>query len=398
MAGRTEYDIIVLGVGAMGSACCLELARRGVRVLGVERFTIGHALGSSHGESRIFRVAYYEHPDYVPLLQRARKRWLSLQEQAGQTLFHPGGGLWIGPPDHHLIAGTLDTARRHRLPHEVLDAGSLASRYPFIRPLPDDVGFFEQDAGTLLPERAVTAMARLAREAGAAILENVRALHWRERGDEIILTTDRGEFCAGHLILSAGAWSSAVLEPLLTADEQRDAPRDDDRAPGGLALRVSRQPAVWFAMRDAVRFRPQVTPCWGVARAADSFYYGFPCVNTVGTAKVSIHIAGETCDPETVLRIVRHDEVALLKRFLDQTFPGVYGEAIASTVCLYTNSPDGHFIIDRHPTHRRVTVACGFSGHGFKFAPVVGEALADLATTGRTNLPIGFLSAARFRS
>ncbi|MCL4210843.1 MAG: N-methyl-L-tryptophan oxidase [Phycisphaeraceae bacterium] len=398
MAGRAEYDIIVLGVGAMGTACCLELARRGERVLGVERFTIGHALGSSHGESRIFRVAYYEHPDYVPLLQRARKQWLTLQEQAGETLFHPSGGLWIGPPDHHLIAGTLDTAGRHGLPHEVLDAGSLVSRYPFIRPMPDDVGFFEQDAGTLLPERAVTAMARLAREAGAAILDNTRALHWREQDDEVIVITDRGEFRAGHLILSAGAWSSDVIEPRGSVDELRDAERRGSSAPGGLALRVSRQPAVWFAMRDPIRFRPRVTPCWGVARAVDSFYYGFPCVNDHGTGKVSLHFAGETCDPETLPRRVRPDEIAALKRFLDLTFPGVYGEAVASSVCLYTNSPDGHFIIDRHPIHRRVTIACGFSGHGFKFAPVVGEALADLATRGRTDLPIGFLAAARFRA
>jgi len=377
MADR--YDTIVFGVGAMGAAACLELARRGDRVLGLERFALPHEFGSSHGQSRIFRIAYFEHPDYVPLLLRARERWLAIGRDAGEDLLLQTGGLWLGRPEDELIAGTRRAAEQHDLHHEVLSTEEVARRHPEFRVPAGHVGFFEADAGTLRPEAAVFAMARLAREAGATIHTRERISDWNADAKRVVLRTDRGVYEAERLVITAGAWSMSALADL------------------GASLAVTRHPTAWFRVRDRSPFDPATFPCWALVRDSSSFFYGFPLIDGDERMKIALHGPGESTDPDNVNRALRDDEAAMFRAALEALLPAAAGPLAGASVCLYTSSADGHPVVDRHPIHENVVFACGFSGHGFKLAPVVGEALADLSRGGRSDLPVGFLGLARFQ-
>jgi len=371
----SSFDVIVIGVGAMGSATCFELARRGVRVLGIEQFDIPHALGSSHGQSRMIRSAYYEHPDYVPLLKRAYERWHELEELSGQKLLHLTGGIYIGPPNGEVVSHSLAAARQHGLPHEVLDARSLSRRYPQFKVPESWAALLEPQAGFLRPEATIATYALQALRAGATLHGRERVIEWSS--DTVV--TDRARYHADRLIFCGGAWSSKLLQGF------------------NIALKVTRQALGWFWPNDPKPLALGMLPVWAIDLGHDLLFYGFPMMDDVPGLKAALHSPGEATDPDRVDRDYRAADEEAIRSRLRQLIPAADGELLSMRTCMYTYSPDSHFIIDHHPEHANVTIACGFSGHGFKFASVIGEILADLAMHGSTKLPAQFLSLNRFK-
>ena len=362
----------------MGAATCWALARQGHRVLGLEQFDIPHARGSSHGYSRMTRMAYCEHPDYVPLVRRANALWAELEAESGEKLLHLVGGLYLGPADRGVVPGSLLAAQRHGLAHEPLDAGALRRQFPQFL-LPEDwVGLFEPAAGFLLPELAISALVAGALHRGAVIHGHEAVRSWHADAGGVSVTTDQGSYTAAKLVFSGGAWSSRLVRDL------------------GVELVVTRQILGWVWPREPERFKLGALPVWMIDGGDDGAYYGFPMMTLSPGFKLAYHGDLRPTDPDDVERAILPGDEATFRRCLERFIPSANGPVLAIRTCLYTNSPDEHFIIDRHPAHDRVVVAAGFSGHGFKFASVIGEALADLATTGRSSLPIGFLSLSRF--
>jgi len=372
------YDVAVVGLGTMGSSACYHLARRGLKVLGLEQFDIPNALGAHHGHSRMIRMAYFEHPDYVPLLQRAYELWSELETQANTRLLHLTGGLYMAPPESPLIKGSLASAKTHDLAYELLSCDDIKLRYPPFQ-IPDHfVGFFESKAGFLIPEKVVAAHIELALRAGAQLQGHEPVRGWQEDGSAVEVRTDRGTYRAKHVIFSGGAWSNQLLTDL------------------GVPLTVTRQIWAWFWPKDPDRFSLGRFPCWFIETEPDFGHYGFPMMPDSPGFKIAHHKPGVETSPDQVVRELLPGDEQSLRPVLQRYIPDADGSLLAIRVCLYTNSPDSFFIIDRHPRHSRVTLACGFSGHGFKFGSVVGEALADLATQGQTELPIQFLGLSRF--
>jgi sarcosine oxidase len=379
MPARNSHDVIVVGLGAMGSATAYQLAARGVRVLGLEQFDVPHALGSSHGSSRMIRLAYYEHADYVPLLRRAYTLWHQLEAECGRTIIHVTGGLYMGPPASPVVSGSLDAARRHGLSHETLDAAAVAKRFPQFH-LPDDYrAMLDPDAGFVMPERAVGAYCDLAMRRGAELHGREPVLEWRADRAGVTVRTPRATYAAGHVVFCGGPWSGTLVRDL------------------GVPLAVSRQVQAWVWPRRPERFDLGRMPVWAIDLPDDSFPYGFPLHRDGAPGlKLAFHGRGPTVDPDTVSREPAPEDELALRPILQRFLPDADGPLLSLRVCLYTNSPDHAFIVDRHPTVPNVTLACGFSGHGFKFASVMGAAIADLATTGASPLPVGFLGLGRF--
>lgn len=369
------YDVIVAGLGAAGSAAAAEAAARGARVLGLERFARGHALASHHGRTRITRLAYFEHPDYVPLLRRAWARWRELEAEADQTLLVETGGVYAGPPDDELVAGSLASAREHGLEVERLTSAEVRERFPALRLGEGMAAVFERQAGLLIPERCVAAQLDRAERAGAALRFEEPALEWSADGSGIRVRTASGEYAADRLILAAGAWTDRLVADL------------------ALPLRVERVPLHWFEPADPASFAR--LPVY-ILSTEDGHFYGFPYLADQGL-KVARHGDGDLTDPDALDRGHRPADEQRVRRFIRRYLPGGDGRLRESTVCMYTRTPDGHFIIDRHPRDEQVVIASPCSGHGFKFASAVGEILADLALTGRTQLPIGLFALSRFR-
>lgn len=369
-------EIIVVGVGAMGAAACYQLAARGARVLGIEQFDIPHNLGSSHGLSRIIRQAYFEHPDYVPLLRRAYELWRELEKLSGRRLLHLTGALYAGPESCELIGGSLRAAKLHHLPCEMLSHRDAMSRFGQFAIPNDHVALWEPQAGFLEPEQCIAAYVQAARDAGAVIHAREAVRSWSANGQGVVVQTDRARYRADQIIFCAGAWSGKLLADL------------------GVNLVVTRQAMAWFDVPDPRSFRSDRFPVWAFDRPAGGIYYGFP--HDSAGVKAAVHFPGQAVDPDQVDRRSREEDVAEVRQFIQSRIQGV-GALREQRICLYTNSPDGHFIIDRHPRHERVLLACGFSGHGFKFASVVGQILADLALDSHTHLPAQFLSLARFK-
>ena len=372
----SAYDAIVLGLGAMGSATAYHLARRGTRVLGLDAYPRGHTQGSSHGRSRIIREAYFEAPEYVPLVQRAYHLWRELEAECGQALLTLTGGLNLGAPESELVTGALASARQHQLPYEYLNAAEITARFPGFRPPEDAVAVYEPNAGILAPEACVGAHLDLAMRHGAVLQFNEPVRHWSADGAGVRVDTAQGTYQAARLVIAAGPWSAAVLAGL------------------GLPLTVQRIVNVHFAPAEPDRFAPGRCPIY-ILSVLEGEYYGFPALPGQGV-KFGRHDTGEVCTPATIRRMVDEGEVAALRAVLDRYLPGAGGDALWTLTCMYTNTPDRHFILDRHPAHEQVVYGCGFSGHGFKFSSVIGEILADLALDGATKHPIGFLSATRF--
>lgn len=358
MAAR--FDVIVVGLGAMGAAAACQLAARGVSVLGLDRFTPPHDLGSSHGQTRIIREAYAEHPDYVPLVQRAYELWSELSSASGRELLRQTGGLMLGRPDGSMVQGILASARRHGLAHQVLTADEAAQRFPIVRPADNMVAVWEPRAGVVFCEQAIAAQLGLASREGATLLFHEPALRWSATRGGIEVETAHEVYHAGALILAAGAWMPQVAADL------------------GLPLPVERQVLHWFAPRDrAADFGADVCPVYIWQYAADDWFYGFP--NFGDGVKVAFYRTPEPVDPDAVDRAVTPADVSRLRDVADRYMPALAGRHRRSQVCLYTMAPDGHFVLGPHPAHPHVLVASPCSGHGFKFSPAIGEALADLA-------------------
>ena len=357
----SRFDVIVAGLGAMGSAVTLELARRGLTVAGFDRYSPPHTLGSSHGGSRIIREAYFEHPLYVPLVQRAYESWSALEQQCGETLYLRTGGLMIGAPGCDLVEGSLASARLHGLAHEVLEAASIRERYPALHARDDMVGVFEPRAGILFPERCIAAQMALAASAGAALHRDEPIVRWEPEGEGVRVFTAHRELQAKTLVVATGAW----LEQLV------DAP--------SMPLAIERQVLYWFKPRsNAAAFLPERCPIhlWQFERG--EFFYGFPELGQ--GIKLARHHHGATTTADTIDRVVGDDEVDDIRMLARRFVPDAEGELQSSAVCMYTNTPDEHFRIDWLDGRQRVLVVSACSGHGFKFAPVIGEIAADLAT------------------
>lgn len=364
------YDVILAGLGAMGSAAAFHLARRGRRVLGLDRFAPPHALGSSHGQTRIIREAYFEHPAYVPLVQRAYELWAELEQFSGRRLLRQTGGLLLGAPDGVVISGARRSALEHRLRHQLLTRQEVQRRYPAFEPDEEMIGLWEPRAGFLYAEACVEAHLSGARAHGAELKFDEPVKCWAPEGAGVRVTTPRGTYPAGQLVITAGPWVMTLLADLR------------------LPLTVERQVLFWFDPgQGRALFQPDACPIHIWETAPGRYFYGFPDVGT--GVKVARHHEGEIVDPDTVRREVSPDEVesmrALVRRYLPRA-DGAWREAVT---CLYTNTPDGHFLIDRHPAHPTVLIASPCSGHGFKFSSAVGEALAELVIDGRSRLDLG---------
>ncbi|MBX3394651.1 MAG: N-methyl-L-tryptophan oxidase [Phycisphaerae bacterium] len=370
------YDVIVIGCGAMGSASAFHLARRGAKTLVLEQYDIGHEFGSSHGRSRVIRKAYFEDPRYVPLLHRSYELWRALERKSGETLLHLVGCLNIGPRGHVAIEGVLESVRMHGLPHELLTAEELQRRWAVFSLPESDVGIFEPEGGFVSPERCIRTHAEQARRHGAVVRTGERVVGWSPRKHGLSVRTESSEFHAGSLVITAGPWLPKLAAEL------------------NLPLRVERQVQLWFLPDEAAPFTAARMPSF-IHFVGTSAYYGIPMREREGV-KVARHHAGETTSPDAVNRLVTQADVADVRSYSSRYLPAANGPLVDGKVCLYTNTPDDHFIIDRHPRHEQVLIAGGFSGHGFKFAPIVGSALADMAINGGTNEPIDFLSIRRF--
>lgn len=364
-----SFDAIVVGLGAMGGSAIYHLAKRGKRVLGLDRFGPPHTFGSSHGETRIIREAYYEHPLYVPLVQRAYELWDELEKEAGRQLFLQTGGLMISRPDGVVFSGAKRSADEHKLPYEVLSSAEVRRRFPALQPDDDMAAVLEPRAGILFPEACVEAHVTLAAKHGARLRLNETVLSWHSDGAGVLVKTAQGEYRGERLILSVGAWIQSLLPDLR------------------LPLQVERQVLHWFRpARTPEIFEPKNCPVylWGYGR--NQFFYGFPALGD--GVKVARHHEGKTVDVNTVRRDVSDAEVEGMREIVRRFLPAADGPLRKSTVCLYTNAPDHHFLITTHPGHRQVVIASPCSGHGFKFSSAVGEVLADLALEGESRFDL----------
>lgn len=361
-----SYDIVIAGLGAAGSATAFHLAGRGVRVLGLDRHHPPHALGSSHGESRVFRETAFEGARYVPLARRAYDNWRSMERATGTSLLHVTSVLFLGPPEGPVVSGTLESARQHGVTHETLSESTLARRYPAFRRLEGVTGVFEPGGGWLSPERCVAAGLAHAAAHRIELRFDEPMLGWEPSGSGITVTTPKGRVTAGRLLLACGPWMPGLA------------------GGPGADFSVERQVQHWFTPSD--RAAIEALPIF-IRQTGDTVFYALP--PTGGDIKVAVHHAGAPTTPDTVRRDVAPQEIAAVRTLLDEYVPAIAGAHQRAEVCLYTNSRDGHFVIDGHPEHDRVLIASACSGFGFKFASAVGEILADLLTDRTPALDIG---------
>ena len=372
------YDAIVLGVGGMGSAALYHLARRGLKVLGLERYDIPHDMGSSHGVTRIIRLAYYEDHSYVPLLLRAFELWRDLEKETEERLLVTTGSVDAGPAGGFVFEGSRTSCETHHLPHQVLTSKELTQRFPGFR-LPDDtMANYQPDGGFLIPERCIGAHVSAAVAAGAEVHGRERVLSWKPRGEGVDVHTERGAYYAGRLVVCGGAWTARLVPEL-----------------GGF-LTPERQALAWFQPLRPDLFTPSVFPVFNVAVSENERYYGFPVFSVPGFKVGRFHHLSEVVDPDTMDREPNAADEKVLRDFTDRCFPQASGPTTMLKTCIFTNTPDEHFILDVHPGLPQVSIAAGFSGHGFKFCSVVGEIMADLATQGDTGHDLGLFKAGRF--
>ena len=377
MTTTQQYDAIVVGLGGMGSATLYQLAQRGKRVLGIEQFGIAHELGSSHGLTRIIRLAYHEHPSYVPLMRRAYELWRDLEAKTEEQILHITGSIDAGPPDGSNFKGSLLSCEEHDLPHDVLTSAEITKRFPGYRLPSETMAVFQGEGGFLLPERCISLFVEQAQTLGATVHTNERTLEWHPTTNGVSVRTERGEYEAETLVISAGAWASKLL-PALSA-----------------AAIPERQVLAWFEILRAEHFTPDAFPVFNLV-VDEGQFYGFPEFGIPGFKLGKYHHLEENVDPDTIDREPNAQDESVLRDFTEKYFPGAAGATSSMKVCMFTNTPDEHFIIDCLPDSPQVVVAAGFSGHGFKFSSVVGEILSDLAIDGTTSHDIGMFRLARF--
>jgi len=368
----------------MGAAACWYLTQRGKQVLGLEQFDIPHENGSHAGQTRIIRNAYFEHPNYVPLLKRAYKNWFAFEEKTNAHFYHRTGILYFGQPDNENIRGIRHSARLHDIAIENWDRAKYHLRYPGFQVPEDFDAIYEPDAGFVTPEDVVRMYVGDAVKHGADIRSHTRVLSWKREGGKIHVRTQEGDYTSEKLVITAGPWASEMI-PMLKQE-----------------LVVTRQFLVWVDPPDPTPFSLGNFPCWFVEDPAMGTFYGFPVLpandfsGPIGL-KLAHHHPGEPCRPGDVAGSIPPQDENNIRRFLQKYLPQAGDKFLEVKSCLYTYSSDTHFIIDLLPGFGDdVTIACGFSGHGFKFVPVVGEILADFAVHGETDLPVEFLGLERF--
>ncbi|AWT59831.1 MAG: Monomeric sarcosine oxidase [Candidatus Moanabacter tarae] len=375
-----HYDVIVLGVGGMGSSTLYHLAKRGIRACGIDRFEIAHDRGSSHGDTRIIRKAYMELPSYIPLLNRAYELWEQLEKETGSKLLLQTGLLLAGSPESEITQGLEDCYQKHELPHTAMKASEVDQLYPQLH-LPEDwVATFDPFGGILRVEECVRQYASMARRYGANLYTGEAVLSWKSEGNKVLVETERRNLTADRLILTAGSWSVRTLLDI------------------GIEIKILRKVSLWYLGSGVENYRREVFPCFCIGIGSGSkFIYGFPVTDNWGL-KVAEHnlTRNEIDNPLKVNRCLGEEDEKPVLEFLGHFFPQLSPKRSKFTTCLYTMSPDENFIIDFHPEHENVVIAAGFSGHGFKFASVIGEVLVDLAVNGETKHPIEFLKIDRF--
>ena len=374
---KKTFDTIVVGVGGMGSSTCYQLAKRGQKVLGLEQFDIPHTYGSSHGHTRIIRLAYYEDPSYVPLLRRAYELWAEIEAVSGKKILYKNASVDVGPADGEIFQGSLASCKKHAIPHEVLTGKELNQRFPGYN-VPDDFkAIYQKDGGFLVPEKATTAFVEAAHQYGATIHAREKVLSWRAVDNGVIVKTNRNEYQAGKLVFTAGAWNAQLL-PILS----------------GLAI-AERQVLAWLQPLEPALFTPERFPVFNMEIGGER-YYGFPIYGIPGFKFGKYCHLKERGEPESFNREPTAKDEAILRAFSSKVFPKGNGPTMSLKTCMFTNSPDDHFILDVHPVHPQVIMGAGFSGHGYKFASVIGEVMADLAITGDTRHNIELLRLKRF--
>ncbi|MDS0295025.1 N-methyl-L-tryptophan oxidase [Halogeometricum luteum] len=373
-----RYDVAVVGVGGMGSAAAAHLAERGLDVVGIERFDIPHAKGSSHGVTRIIRRAYYEHPSYIPLIERAYELWEELDESSGRDILHRTGSIDAGAPDNPVFEGSKRSCEEYDIPYEELTGAEVNERFPGYELPEDHRAVYQEDGGFLVPEQAIVAHAEAAQAAGAEVRARESVRDWAETPDGgVRVWTDRDTYEADAMVLAAGAWNYKLADAL-----------------EGLAV-PERQALAWFQPETPSNFQPGNHPVWNIS-VPEGRFYGFPVHDVPGFKLGKYHHLDEQVNPDDYDTDPTRADEEVLRDFTEKYFPEASGPTMGLSTCMFTNSPDEHFILDTLPDHPQVAVGAGFSGHGFKFASVIGEILADLAADGETEHPIDMFRLDRF--
>lgn len=363
----------------MGSATIYELTNQGLSVLGIEQDNIPNDIGSSHGITRIIRLAYYEHTSYVPLLRKAYKLWRDLEKRTGKRILVTTGSIDASREDDEVFRGSKYSCDIHNLEHEVWDSREISNRFPGYQ-LPNDViGLYQPEGGILLPEECIVTYVNVALELGAEIHGREQVTSWSPKGDGVTVKTNKSEYSSKKLVITAGAWTSKLIPELKE-----------------LAI-PERQVLAWFQPRRPELFTPSTFPVMNIL-VEEGRYYGFPAYGIPGFKVGRYHHRGENVDPDTMERNPDNEDEVLLRSFTDRYFPDASGPTIALKTCMFTNSPDEHFILDFHPEWPQVCIAAGFSGHGFKFASVVGEIMSELVCDGHSHHNLDLFRLDRFNT
>ena len=370
-----SYDVIVVGCGAMGTSAAYNLSKRGYKVLALERFGLNHGLGSSHGKTRIIRLAYAEDSRYVPLLRRAFQAWKEIEQRTGQPLLMMTGGLMVGAPGGELVVGVLKSVREHQLSHRVLEGSQVGAEFPAFNVDEGLVAVHEDSAGVLFPEKCLSAFHRLAIEERCEFRFVDPVKSWTSLKEGIEVATSTEKYRADKVVMCAGPWMGGLTK-------------------GAVPLKVERQVPFWFDSKGEGRFSPDKMPIFVVEEGPEWTFYGFPDLGD--GVKVGRHHGGETVDPDSVNRDVSDSDVSPVREFVKHRLPGLDADPVDASPCLYSNTPDSNFVIDFHPAEPRVLLVSACSGHGFKFAPVMGEVAADLIGARKPAFDISFLGLSRF--
>jgi sarcosine oxidase len=382
---NNQFDYIVIGVGSMGSSTCYHLAKSGATVLGIEQFELAHERGAHTGQSRIVRKAYFEHPDYIPLLARAYQNWREIEDVSGNKMYHETGLFYGGPKGHVIIENVRAAALQYKIPLLDSTKGDQLEILPLFE-LPSDYEWiYEPEAGFVETEKAILSYVEEAKKSGAVIHQHEKVFGWELIDNGVEVSTSNGKYTCKKIIVTAGPWSAKLMP---TINDQ---------------LKVTRQTLMWIQPDEANAFKTPEFPCWFmVDKEKSGAYYGFPIAaindakNPIGF-KFAYHYPGAETDPDDVDRNISEIDREPLLSFIERYIPKAKGQVLDVKTCLYSNSKDENFVIDcLSGTEGRVCFARGFSGHGFKFVSVVGEIMADLALKGATEMPIGFLRADRF--
>lgn len=372
-----HYDVIVIGVGGMGSATVYQLAQRGLKVLGIDQYSIPNKMGSSHGITRIIRLAYYQNPAYVPLVRRAYTLWQELQNQTGEQVLYVTGSIDAGYPQSKIVEGSRKSCGLHNLPYEIMTSSEVTARFPGYHLPSNTLAVLQPDGGFLLAESSISSLVSLAQVHGAHIHEHEQVISWMSSGDGVKVTTDRATYFAARLVITAGPWFSKLVQGF------------------SQVVTPERQVIAWFQPYQPELFTPNRFPVFNLM-LDEGHYYGIPIFGSSGFKFGRSHHLSEKVAPDSMERECSPKDEQVIRKYAESFFPEGSGQTISLATCIYTNTTDENFIIDTCPDFPQVFLAAGFSGHGFKFCPVIGEILADLVESGRTTHEIEMFGLKRF--